>query len=35
MTGVASRPLVGPPQAEFDQVVRESAELRRRLEERG
>ncbi len=35
MTGAASRPMVAPPQAEFDQVVRENAELRRRLEERG
>src|SRR5512144_1579653 len=34
MTGAASRPQIGPPQAEFDQVVRENAELRRRLEEK-
>ncbi len=35
MTGAASRPMVTPPQADFEQVVRENAELRRRLEERG
>ena len=35
MTGAASRPLLGPPRAEFDQVMRENAVLRRRLEERG
>ena len=35
MTGAASRPMISPPQADYDQVVRENVELRRRLEERG
>ena len=35
MTGTASRPMVSPPQPDFDQIMRENAELRRRLEERG
>lgn len=35
MTGAASRPLVAPPAADYDQILRENAELRRRLEERG
>ena len=35
MTGAASRPMVSPPQPDFDQIMRENAELRRRLEERG
>jgi hypothetical protein len=34
MTGAASRPLISAPQADYDLVVRENAELGRRLEER-
>ncbi|HEX9106346.1 MAG TPA: gas vesicle structural protein GvpA [Longimicrobiales bacterium] len=35
MTGAASRPMISPAQSDYDQVVRENVELRRRLEERG
>ena len=34
-TTAASRPLIAPPSAEFERLVQENAELRRRLEERG
>src|SRR5512141_428412 len=34
-TNAASRPLVAPPSAESDRLLQETAELRRRLEDRG
>lgn len=35
MTGASARPMVAPPSPDFEALVRENAELRRRLEERG
>lgn len=35
MTGASARPMVAPPAPDFEALMRENAELRRRLEERG
>jgi hypothetical protein len=35
MTGASARPMVAPPSPDLEALVRENAELRRRLEERG